>query len=302
MFRQVVLAVGENTAVSNVIHRYGRRIGINRFVAGEHLSDAVDVIKTINRDGIMVTVDRLGESVRDVSHAVAAGQQYYEILEAIQAHRLNASISVKLTLLGLKIDYQKARAHLEGIVKRAHAYGRFVRIDMEDSSVTSATLALYREVAEQYPESIGAVLQAYLYRTSEDLAKLRDYSCNLRIVKGAYREPESVAFPSKPDVDEKYYEITTEGLAQGHYIAIATHDERMIGRLLRYINTHGISRSQFEFQMLYGIKYHALKELQAEGYRTRVYLPYGEDWYAYYLRRIAERPANLLFVLKALRG
>ncbi|MCY0863751.1 MAG: proline dehydrogenase family protein [Sulfobacillus sp.] len=300
MFREVVIGLGNNPLVENVVKRYGMQMGASRFVAGRTLPDAVRVIQDINRQGVMVTLDHLGESVKNRTEAVQAKESYLAMLDVIKQKELNANVSLKLTMMGLALDEDLARRHLAEIVQKAAETDNFVRIDMEDSPYTEVTLRLYEEMWDAYAPHVGVVLQAYLYRTLDDLKRLSTPSRNFRIVKGAYMEPVAVAFPNKADVDENYYRLVTTSLELGNYTAIATHDEALIGRILQFIHNAAIPRDRFEFQMLYGVKFSVLKSLAREGYRTRVYVPYGEDWYAYYVRRIAERPANLLFFMRAL--
>ncbi|AEJ38555.1 Proline dehydrogenase [Sulfobacillus acidophilus TPY] len=300
MFREVVIGLGNNPLVENVVKRYGMQMGASRFVAGRTLPDAVRVIQDINRQGVMVTLDHLGESVKNRTEAVQAKESYLAMLDVIKQKELNANVSLKLTMMGLALDEDLARRHLAEIVQKAAETDNFVRIDMEDSPYTEVTLRLYEEMWDAYAPHVGVVLQAYLYRTLDDLKRLSTPPRNFRIVKGAYMEPVAVAFPNKADVDENYYRLVTTSLELGNYTAIATHDEALIGRILQFIHNAAIPRDQFEFQMLYGVKFSVLKSLAREGYRTRVYVPYGEDWYAYYVRRIAERPANLLFFMRAL--
>jgi len=300
MFREVVIGLGNNPLVENVVKRYGMQMGASRFVAGRTLPDAVRVIQDINRQGVMVTLDHLGESVKNRTEAVQAKESYLAMLDVIKQKELNANVSLKLTMMGLALDEDLARRHLGEIVQKAAETDNFVRIDMEDSPYTEVTLRLYEEMWDAYAPHVGVVLQAYLYRTLDDLKRLSTPSRNFRIVKGAYMEPVAVAFPNKADVDENYYRLVTTSLELGNYTAIATHDEALIGRILQFIHNAAIPRDRFEFQMLYGVKFSVLKSLAREGYRTRVYVPYGEDWYAYYVRRIAERPANLLFFMRAL--
>lgn len=300
MFREVVLGLGGNSMVEGVVKRYGMQMGAARFVAGDTLPEAIERIRAINGHGVKVTLDHLGESVRTTSEAVDAKESYLAMLDAIHQAGVDANVSLKLTQMGLALDHALGQQHLQEIVARAAEYNNFVRIDMEDTPYTDATLRLLEEAYGAYPGHVGVVLQAYLYRTMEDLKKLSDPPKNFRIVKGAYREPVSVAFPAKSDVDENYVRLVEESLRLGNYTCIATHDEQIIGRVLKFIHDQGIERDRFEFQMLYGIRFPLLESLAKEGYRTRVYVPYGEDWYAYYVRRIAERPANMLFFARAL--
>ncbi|WP_053961138.1 proline dehydrogenase family protein [Sulfobacillus thermosulfidooxidans] len=300
MFRQLILGVGNNWLVSQAMQQYGMRLGASRFVAGSELDDAIKVIKDLNRNGIMATLDHLGESISRAEEAVQARDSYLRMLEVIHQEGVQSHVSLKLTMMGLNLSVDMARENLRQIVAKAHDYGNFVRIDMEDSRFTTDTLQLFQEIWSEYPANVGVVLQAYLYRTMDDLKTLSGVGRNLRIVKGAYMEPVSVAFPSKPDVDDNYVRLVEYSLSHGNYTAVATHDEVIIGHVLRYVKDHHIPPDQFEFQMLYGVKYSVLQDLAREGYQTRVYVPWGRDWYAYYLRRLAERPANLLFFARNL--
>lgn len=300
MFREAVLGLAGNPVVEGTLKRYGMQLGASRFVAGSTLAEAIQVAREINASGVMVTLDHLGEAVRDEKAAQAAKDSYLAMLEAIHQSGVNANVSLKLTMMGLALDEQWGWGHLLEIVKKASSYGNFVRIDMEDSWYTDITLRLYEKVQAIYPDNVGVVLQAYLYRSVDDLKQLSDPPKNFRIVKGAYREPVSVAFPAKADVDENYVRLVQESMKFGNYTAVATHDERVIGQVLKFVHENNVPRDRFEFQMLYGIGFSLLRSLANQGYRTRVYVPYGEDWYAYYVRRVAERPANLLFFARAL--
>lgn len=300
MFREMVLGLGNNPAVSSVVKRYGMQMGAARFVAGDSLASAIQVTRDLNRRGILVTLDHLGESVTEEREASQARDSYLAMLDQIASSQVKANVSLKLTMMGLALSEDMARENLRTITQKAQETNNFVRIDMEDSPFTSKTIGLFQEVWGQFPGHIGLVLQAYLYRTQDDLKRLSDPPKNFRIVKGAYQEPVSVAFPSKPDVDDNYVELVKQSMELGNYTAIATHDEAIIGRVLKVIHTLDIPRDRFEFQMLYGVKLPVLEQLVREGYKSRVYVPFGQDWYAYYVRRIAERPANLLFFARAL--
>lgn len=300
MFRESVLRLGTHPAVAGAIKRYGRQLGADRFVAGETIDDVVAVSRDLNKRGIKVTVDHLGESVSNPRDADNARESYLSLLEQLHAHQIDGNVSLKLTMMGLLIDPRLAQEDVGAIVGRAAGLHTFVRIDMEDTPVTDLTIKTYEMLWERHPLAVGLVLQAYLYRTHDDLLRLSDVSRNFRIVKGAYHEPPSVAFPAKPDVDENYFQLVVQSLTAGHYTAIATHDSQLIDRILDWITQNRVARSQFEFQMLYGISMTLLEKLARQGYTTRVYVPYGQDWYAYFVRRIAERPANLLFFTKAL--
>ncbi|MCY0879430.1 MAG: proline dehydrogenase family protein [Firmicutes bacterium] len=300
MFRDVVLGLGNNPVVENVIKRYGMQMGASRFVAGHTLPEAIEEVRAINRQGIKATLDHLGESVTTERAAAEARDSYLAMLEAIQQSGIDSNVSLKLTMLGLSFDADLAERHLLEIVEKAAHTNNFVRIDMENSPYTAQTLTLFEKAYAEFPGAVGVVLQAYLYRSMDDLRRLSSPPRNFRIVKGAYMEPVSVAFPSKADVDENYLRLVETSLELGNYTAVATHDEQMIGRVLKYVHEHGVARDRFEFQMLYGVRFSLLQSLAQQGYRTRVYVPYGEDWYGYYVRRIAERPQNLLFFLKTL--
>lgn len=300
MFREMVLGVGENPLVKGTVGRYGMRFGARRFVAGETLDEALGVVKDLNRRRILTTLDYLGEAVESEPETVRSVDRYLETLDAIERQGGQSNVSLKLTSLGLSFNPELAEGHLRKIVEHARTTGNFVRIDMEESRYTTSTLDIFERVYEAYPGSVGVVLQAYLYRTAEDLVRLSAAPKNFRIVKGAYQEPVAVAFPSKPDVDQNYFRLVERSMELGNYTAIATHDEAIIGRVMNLVHRQNISRDRFEFQMLYGVKLSVLEGLAREGYTTRVYVPFGRDWYAYYVRRIAERPANLLFFARAL--
>ncbi len=300
MFRQVILSVADSRVVSQTVKRYGFQMGARRFVAGETLEEAVAATRAMNAEGIAATLDHLGESVRDVGEAQAAAAAYGELQTRIQKEQLDANVSLKLSMMGLDINHDLGVSETRALVETAARHQNFVRIDMEDSTHTSVTLDIFRELWREFPGHVGTVLQAYLRRSVDDLGALSDEPRNFRIVKGAYSEPSERAYPSKADVDDNFVRLVEMSLEAGHYTAIATHDERMIGGALRYIRAHDVPRDRFEFQMLYGINLGSLRELSREGYRTRVYIPYGTDWYAYFTRRLAERPANLLFFARAL--
>jgi proline dehydrogenase len=273
---------------------------VNRFVAGEDSDAALAVAKALEGRGLHFTLDLLGENAADEARAAAAGESYLALLERIQATGLPGNISVKLTMLGLDLSDESAWTKLEAIVRRADELGMFVRIDMEGSPYTERTLAMFRRIHDLYPRSVGIVLQSYLYRTDRDLDEMIELGARVRIVKGAYNEPETVAYPHKSDVDAAFRRHVERLLEEGSYPAIATHDEAVIGMAKGYALRMGIDRSWFEFQMLYGIRRDRQETLANEGYNMRVYVPYGTSWYPYFMRRLAERPANLLFIARQL--
>jgi proline dehydrogenase len=273
---------------------------VTRFVAGDTLDDALAPVRDFNARGLHVALDMLGESVHDEAAASAACETYVALLERIQSERVDANISIKPTMLGLDISDDVARRHLERIVQRAAELGNFVRLEMEGSAYTQRTLDLFRDVYARFPASIGIVLQSYLYRTDLDLEQIIALGARVRIVKGAYKEPETVAYQHKSDVNSAYRRHVKLLLEQGHYPAIATHDESMIRGAQGYAARKGIEPARYEFQMLYGVRRDLQIAIAAEGYNMRAYVPYGESWYPYFMRRLAERPANLFFLLRQL--
>jgi proline dehydrogenase len=269
-----------------------------RFVAGDHLDDAVRVVTDINRRGWTASLDHLGENVSEEQAARAATEDYLAAFERIASERLNANVSVKLTQLGLDISPGLCEELLTRVLQRAQQLDNFVRIDMEGSVYTQRTLDLVLALHERFP-NCGVVLQSYLYRTVEDVARLNAAKVRVRLVKGAYKEAADVAFAKKADVDAKFEEEMQQLLLQGVYPAIATHDDRLIEATKRFAAERGIPTDRFEFQMLYGIRRDLQERLLREGYRVRIYVPYGTEWYPYLMRRLAERPANLLFIVRS---
>jgi len=247
-----------------------------------------------------VSLDSLGESVTTEAEARAAAEIYHQLLDAIAERKLKANISVKLTQMGLSLSPALARSIAEGLAEHAQATGSFLRIDMEDSSLTQATLDIVRRIHAKpaLRGAIGIVIQAYLYRSQKDIEQLLADGIRVRLCKGAYKEPAEVAFPRKADVDANYVRLTGLLLASPIYHGLATHDEAMIAAAKSYISEHGIEQSRFEFQMLFGVRRDLQRKLVSEGYNVRVYLPFGSDWYPYFMRRLAERPANVLFLAK----
>jgi proline dehydrogenase len=264
-------------------------------VAGETLDEAIAVTHSLNGEHISVSLDHLGENVADAHEACDTAQGYIQILDRIATEGAEANISVKLTALGLDIGYDLACDNLTRVLQRAHDLGIFVRVDMEGSDCTQRTLDLVTDLHETYP-NVGTVIQSCLYRTPQDAKLLIGSNIRVRLVKGAYLEPETIAYPKKADVDAAYQLILYELLDHGTYPAIATHDERIINDAIGYAESHDIPRARFEFQMLYGIRRDLQEQLASQGYNVRVYVPYGTQWYPYLTRRMAERPANLVFV------
>ena len=298
LFRKGILTATHNRLVARAVRRYGLRLGGSRFVAGETLDAAVPVLRTLNDHGLATNTTLLGEGVQDAGDATAVVTSYTSILDRIAAEGLRTNIALKLTHLGLDISEETAYANVERIVCHAATTGNFIRIDMEESARVDPTLRIYRRLRDAGHDNVGTVLQSALYRTEGDLEALLPLSPNLRLVKGAYLEPESVAFPRKVDVDRNYVRLAERMLSGPGYTAIATHDERIIDHVIAYAERNGIGRDRFEFQMLYGISARYQRDLAGRGYKVLVATPFGSEWYFYLMRRLAERPANVLFLLR----
>ena len=268
-----------------------------RFVPGETLADALDVVRALNARGISASLDLLGESTNNEREARAARDEYLCMLDRIHEASLDANVSVKLTAMGLDIDQELCVAVVQDILARAQRYDSFVRIDMEASAYTEVTLKMFEErLYPAYKENVGIVLQSYLYRTWSDVERALQIRCRVRLCKGAYKEPAGVAFPEKKDVDANYVKCMHALIEKGTYPGIATHDPAIIDEAKRFVAEHSIDRSRFEFQMLYGVRRDLQEQLVKEGYRMRVYVPFGTQWYPYLMRRLAERPANVAFI------
>jgi proline dehydrogenase len=293
--------MSQNAAMRRVMERsaLGRRIS-GRFVAGITVADALRVTRELNAQGFAVTADSLGESVRSQGEAQAAADVYHALLDGIADAGLNANVSVKLTGIGTDVSQELGAEMARGIVAHAARAGNFVRIDMEGSPYTESTIALTEVLHREHPGAVGTVLQAYLYRTADDAARLLGQGIRIRLCKGAYKEPANLAFPQKSDVDANYVKLMQMMLPSGVFCGIATHDEAMVAATEKFAAEHGIARGAFEFQMLYGVRRDLQRQLVAKGYGVRVYLPFGTDWYPYFMRRLAERPANVFFLLKNL--
>lgn len=298
MLRKAILAAAESPRMQRAVRRHGMRLGAARFVAGESLDQAVVVLRTLNEKGLLANTTLLGEGVNDEAETRAVVESYKEIFDRIAAENLRVNVALKLTHLGLGFDEQLARANIGELVTHAARLGNFVRLDMEESAFVDATLRVYRGLREEGHENVGTVLQSYLYRTPGDLEALLDLSPNLRFVKGAYLEPPDLAYPEKSDVDAAYAKLVERSLSAGGFTAIATHDTALIAHAIAYAKANGIGRERFQFQMLYGVRGKLQLDLVAKGYDVLVATPYGPDWYRYLMRRLAERPANVLFIAK----
>lgn len=295
-FRRLILVLAGNRAVTRLVSRYGMKLGARRFVAGEDWEAAASQVKALNDTGILATMDYLGESVTDESQAAAARDIYLDLLDRIAQSGVKANVSLKLTQMGLDISPAVGEANARAIVRKAAALGNFVRIDMEDSAHTERTIEVFRRIRRDHG-SVGLVIQAYLYRSEGDVRALADLRPNLRICKGAYLEPATVAFPRKADVDENFKRLVELNLDLGQKTAIATHDEKIIAWAERLLKAKNVPKNRYEFQMLYGIRSALQRRLAAEGHPVRVYVPFGRQWYPYFTRRLAERPANVFFFL-----
>ena len=272
-----------------------------RFIAGENIDQAVNAIRNLNTDGCSASFDHLNESVANVGETEAEVREYLNVLARIDATGIESNVSIKLTQFGLEIDPELAYRNARRIVADAAGRGNFVRVDMEGSSVTQPTIDIFKRLRAEFGlNDVGIVVQSYLYRTMDDVRDLLKIPARIRICKGAYNEPPQVAYPNKQDTDDNYVRVMQLLLASGIYHGIATHDPKMIDATLNFAQREGITKDAFEFQMLYGIRRDLQDQLARDGYRMRVYVPYGKHWYPYFMRRLAERPANIWFVLKNL--
>lgn len=294
--RKVILTVAGNRLVTRFVSRYGMRLGARRFVAGEEWDQAATQVKALNGAEIVATMDYLGEAVSDRPTAEAARDAYLKLLDGIASSGVRANVSLKLTQMGLDISTDFCHPNVRAIVDKARRLGIFVRVDMEDSPRTDATIDVFRRLRREF-DNVGLVIQSYLYRSEKDIRDLADLKPNLRICKGAYLEKPDVAFPRKSDVDDNYRKLVELNLEIGGKTCLATHDEKIIDWARAYIKEHSVPTDRYEFQMLYGIRPALQRKLAAEGHSVRVYVPYGKQWYPYYTRRIAERPANLFFMI-----
>lgn len=297
MLKGTLLYMAQNESVRKfVMNNRGARGITRRFVAGEQLDEATEVTRTLNEKGLHVSLDHLGENVSSEQEAETATRDYMQILDRIKASGIDANISLKLTALGLDISRDLCNNNLTQILERAQQFPIFVRIDMEGSDYTERTIDTTLRMHERF-EHVGTVIQSCLYRSKQDVEQMIAQGVRVRLVKGAYNEPKAVAFQLKSDVDHNYVRLMTSLLLKGNYPALATHDEAIINAACKYARDNGISQRSFEFQMLYGIRRDLQESLVKRGYNVRVYVPYGGQWYPYLMRRMAERPANLMFVM-----
>lgn len=298
MLRNALLYLSNQQRVFRFIrdNRLAKRFA-SRFVAGETVAEALDAVAALNARGIRASLDLLGESVTNAAEARDTGRQYVELLERIEARKLDANVSVKLTAMGQDIDETLCVETIGAVLDTARRFGNFVRLDMESSDYTQRTLDLfYDRLYPAYPENVGIVLQSYLYRTDDDVKRAVEARCRVRICKGAYKEPPAVAYPDKADVDRSYVRAMHALMRDGRYPGLATHDEAIIAEAKRFARAEGIAPDRYEFQMLYGVRRDLQDALVREGYNVRVYVPFGTQWYPYLMRRLAERPANVMFM------
>ena len=286
----------------------GRKMS-SRFVAGMSVDAVLAACQRVNQEGIAATLDSLGESVTTEAEAQKSAGIYHQLLDAIEARKLNANVSVKLSQVGMDFDQALAERIVGEMVEHAAAVHSFVRIDMEGSPYTEATIAMTERLSAKFPGAVGTVLQAYLFRTDSDTERLLEQGIRIRLCKGAYKEGPEVAFPSKADVDANYVKLMKRMVTfanppssaqpgKGVFCGIATHDEAIVDKMRHFVDKHKIDKHAFEFQMLYGVRRDLQRRLAAEGYGVRVYIPFGPEWYPYFMRRLAERPANVLFLAK----
>ena len=295
LLRDFFIALSENQTLNSAAQKYGLKMGAQSVVAGTNIPEVIASIKELNAQGISCTVDNLGEFVFEKSEAIKAKEQILAVIEAIHEEDVDAHISLKPSQLGLDIDMDFCYENLEEIVAKASEYGIFVNFDMENYDRLQPSFDMLEELSKTY-DNVGTVIQAYFFRAKEDIEKFKDY--RLRIVKGAYKEPEEVSYQDKLDIDLNFIELIEYHLLNGKFTSIATHDHNIINHVKRFVKEHNIPNDKFEFQMLYGFRKELQVELAKEGYNFCTYVPFGNDWYGYFMRRLAERPQNINLVTK----
>lgn len=297
--RNFFLFLSKSSLLNHIARNWGSAVASKKIIGGKDFESAIPVIKRLNDQGMAVTVDHLGEFVTKAEIANERTNECIQTIQRIAEAGLNSHVSLKMTSLGLDIDDDLVYRNMKSILDTAEKHRIMVTIDMEDEQRCEKTLDIFKEMKSQY-EYVSTVLQAYLYRTEQDLDDLNELQPFLRLVKGAYKESAEVAYPNKKDVDQNYKKLIEKQLLSGNYTAIATHDDQMIEFTKHIVKKHNIQTDQFEFQMLYGMRSETQQALVKEGYQMRVYTPYGREWYGYYMRRLAERPANIAFALKGM--
>jgi proline dehydrogenase len=296
--RQGFLTLSNSKGLQSfAVHNPLARRVARRFVAGEQLNEAVEVIRKLNARGITATFDQLGESVTEEHEAQAVAESYITLLDRIEQAGIRSNVSLKLTALGLDLDTEFCYRNVRAVVEKARDLNNFVRIDMEGSTHTQRTFDIFYRLHDEFPPHVGIVVQAYLYRTWGDVDELIARQARVRLCKGAYNEPPTVAFPEKADVDKNYARLMRKLMLRGNYPGLATHDQRLINHAKQFATQQQIGQERYEFQMLYGIRRDLQEALVKEGYNMRCYVPYGTQWYPYFMRRLAERPANVWFIM-----
>jgi len=295
MLRNFFIGMSQNKLLNRAAQKYGFKLGAQSVVAGTTMEEMIESVKMLNANGISATIDNLGEFVFEKENALAAKDQIIKVIEAIYENNVNAHLSLKPTQLGLDIDYNFCLTNLKEIVDKANAYHSFVNFDMEDYSHLHPTFNLFDELSKEY-DNIGTVIQAYFFESEKNIKRLKDY--RLRIVKGAYKEPEEIAYQNNKDIDENFIRLIEYHLQEGKFTSIATHDHHVINHVKQFVKDNNIPTNKFEFQMLYGFRKGLQFELVKEGYNCCTYVPFGTDWYGYFMRRLAERPQNLNLIAK----
>ena len=295
LVRDFFMGLSQNQILNSAARKYGLKMGAQNVVAGTNVAETIESIKKLNAQGISCTVDNLGEFVYEKEEATEAKESILEVIEAIHTHEVDAHISLKPSQLGLDIDYDFCLGNLREIVEKANSYGIFVNFDMEDHDRLQPSFDMLETLSKDY-NNVGTVIQAYFFRAKEDIEKYKNF--RLRIVKGAYKEPLEVAYQDKTTIDENYIELIEWHLLNGKFTSIATHDHHVINHVKQFVKDNNISNDKFEFQMLYGFRTNLQQELAQEGYNFCVYVPFGTDWYGYFMRRLAERPQNINLVVK----
>jgi proline dehydrogenase len=298
MLKAILLYLSRQKGIQHLMMNFGvtRRV-VDRFVSGEELEDALNAVKKVNSEGAIATLDHLGEEVSDPGEAIAATEVYLNALDQIKDNGVDANVSVKPTQVGLKIDKKLCEQNFAKIIERAKKQDNLVRVDIEGSDCTQDTLEVFKTLRKKY-DNVGIVFQSYLYRTERDIDEVLKLGGRIRLCKGAYKEPREIAFPKKQQVDENFLKLMQKMLLSGLYHGIATHDEKLIEKTKQFAQKNNIPKDRFEFQLLYGIRSELGRKLINEGYNVRIYIPFGREWYPYFMRRLAERPANLFFLLK----
>lgn len=296
LLKNFFLTLSNNRTLNAGAQKFGLKLGAQSVVAGTNIDEAIETIRHLNEQGIEATIDNLGEFVHDRAEAIAAKEQILAVVEAIHASGVQSHISIKPSQVGLDIDYDFCLENVLEIAEKAYEYGIFINLDQENYSRLHPTFSILEAVHAKYPGIVGTVIQAYFHEAMDNLEKYSDY--RLRIVKGAYKEPADVAYTDKADIDANYVKLLEYSLLHAKYTSVATHDHTIIAHIKKFVKEHDISNDKFEFQMLYGFRSDMQKELAKEGYHFTTYVPFGEDWYGYFMRRLAERPQNLALVTK----